>query len=1003
MQEKNSLKKKAYPRIFVKYLIILSLISILPLFIAGIISTSALSFILKEKSMSMIEAILEERMDSIRRYAEAQRKSFTGIASHPRIIEYFERYYAGASIKALEKEFGDEIAHFCEGHGFYDILLVTKEGIASASYMKESYYGKNILADSGLKDTAVAKAVLDALKDRKTTVTEFEFYPPSNKYAMFGVAPVIKKGSVAGAAVFQYMNSAVNSLVENSGKLGPGAETVFGIKKGDEIIFISGLKGANRQAFELKLRRGVSAGTPMQLAVDGKAGSGISVDYRGKKVMAAWDYSAGLGCGVVVKKDIEEVMKPINRMMMAFILSGLLMLVLVAAIAYAAARAVSDPIEEIVTAARLMAGGDLSARVRVKENDETAEIARAMNSLASGLEKQVEKLSELNMKLVEEARRANYYLDVSEALVLELDAKGRVISVNRKSSDLLGCKPSAAAGKDWFETFIPVEDRGKIREIFRQIVAGKSEFSEYHENRIAGLDGKVRHIFWHNALIRDEKGSVQKVISSGIDITQLRDTEENLKAILANTSMGVAIVQDNRIRYVNKAWEKMLEYGAEEILSWKEGEFAKLAHPEHREFMIEQAAKKQAAEAGVVINYQTRMITKSGRVKWFDLHSGTMKFSSRNADLVTVMDITELKEMQEALERSEEQFRVVFELSTAGKSLTAPDGRLLKVNRAFASMLGYEEHEMEKIDFSRITYGEDVAASRAVINELVEGKKQAARFEKRYVHRNGGIIWADVGTILLRDRKGNPVYFITTVLDINERKKLEEELKRSNAELEQFAFIASHDLQEPIRAISGFLKLLEQKLGSSLDEEGKKYINFAVSGSVRMKELINALLAFSRVQKKPAELQKVDMNAAFSAAVFGLGTAISESGARVESERLPAVMADETQMTQVFQNLISNAIKYRREKPPQVKVSAVEKEKEHVFCVSDNGIGIDPAYFDKIFVIFQRLHAREEYPGTGIGLAICRKIIENHGGRIWIESEPGKGSRFYFTVKKQEA
>ncbi len=224
------------------------------------------------------------------------------------------------------------------------------------------------------------------------------------------------------------------------------------------------------------------------------------------------------------------------------------------------------------------------------------------------------------------------------------------------------------------------------------------------------------------------------------------------------------------------------------------------------------------------------------------------------------------------------------------------------------------------------------------------------------------------------------------------------ELEHSNRELEQFAYVASHDLQEPLRMVSSYTELLERRYGDKLDDKAREFIGYAVDGAVRMQRLINDLLEFSRVSTRGKALQPVDVTRVLGTVRANLSVAIQDAGALVTNDALPTVMADETQLVQLLQNLIGNAIKFRGRERPHVHVGAQATATEWVFAVRDNGIGIAPEYFERIFVIFQRLHARDEYPGTGIGLAVCRRILDRHGGRIWVESEPGHGSTFYFAL-----
>ncbi|MEU8323127.1 ATP-binding protein [Nonomuraea sp. NPDC048881] len=226
-----------------------------------------------------------------------------------------------------------------------------------------------------------------------------------------------------------------------------------------------------------------------------------------------------------------------------------------------------------------------------------------------------------------------------------------------------------------------------------------------------------------------------------------------------------------------------------------------------------------------------------------------------------------------------------------------------------------------------------------------------------------------------------------------------DELRRSNGELEQFAYVASHDLQEPLRKVASFTQMLEQRYGPQLDDRARQYIHYAVDGAKRMQLLINDLLDFSRVGRVSGERMPTDSGGALDRALENLSATIEDTGATVTRDDLPVVEGNRTQLTQLFQNLVENAIKFRSEDPPRVRLTAERKGDMWEFSCSDNGIGVDPKYADRIFLIFQRLHPRDVYPGTGIGLALCRKIVEYHGGQLWLDAEPAdQGTTFRWTL-----
>jgi PAS domain S-box-containing protein len=280
--------------------------------------------------------------------------------------------------------------------------------------------------------------------------------------------------------------------------------------------------------------------------------------------------------------------------------------------------------------------------------------------------------------------------------------------------------------------------------------------------------------------------------------------------------------------------------------------------------------------------------------------------------------------------------------------------------------------------------------------------------EYRWMVKSGEYRWFSDRRKLVRDEHGRPVALVGISRDITEEKIAQRvlrdysvRLEQSNAELQQFAYISSHDLQEPLRMVIANLSQLERKHGDSLDKDAREYIDRAIEGGGRMRELIDDLLAYSRVETQAKEVGPVDMGEVTREVAGLMEAAIKESGADLDVGPLPIVRANESQMRQVMQNLLSNAVKFRGEEPPRIRVWAEPGWQDWTFAVKDNGIGFDMEYADKVFDMFQRLHTRDKYPGNGVGLAIVKKIVERHGGRIWVESAENSGSTFYFTLPRE--
>ncbi|HEX8464584.1 MAG TPA: PAS domain S-box protein [Abditibacterium sp.] len=325
------------------------------------------------------------------------------------------------------------------------------------------------------------------------------------------------------------------------------------------------------------------------------------------------------------------------------------------------------------------------------------------------------------------------------------------------------------------------------------------------------------------------------------------------------------------------------------------------------------------------------------------------------------------------------------------------DGNIVTWNGGARRLYGYSAEEVVGRSAAMLIPPEMPDELPHILNSIRRGET-LEHYETVRVRKDGKRLDVSFTLSPIKDGQGKITGIAGIARDITEAKQSEAELRRSNAELEQFAYVASHDLQEPLRAMAGTVQLLQQSYQGQLDADADEIISHAVAAAKRMQTLINDLLAFSRLSRHGNTFAPTDFMVVLSDVQNNLEVAIAESGAVITRDDLPVVTGDASQLRQLLQNLLSNAIKFRGEKPLQIHVGARRDQNTWLFSVRDNGMGIEAQYFERIFVIFQRLHTRDEFPGTGIGLAVCQKIVERHGGRIWLESEMGRGTTFHFTI-----
>ncbi|MBI1176340.1 PAS domain S-box protein [bacterium] len=607
-------------------------------------------------------------------------------------------------------------------------------------------------------------------------------------------------------------------------------------------------------------------------------------------------------------------------------------------------------------------------------------------------------------------------VDSSADAIVGKDLNSVVTSWNASAERLFGYSADEMVGEPITRLF--PADRVSEEAAFIERIKRGERISHYETVR-KHKDGHLIDVSVSISPIHDNRGEIVGASKIARDITEriaaaraLHEAEERLQAIIQNMSEGLVISDmEGRLIYWNPAALQMHGISREEEWNRLLPEFTnvfELRSTEQELLPLESWPMARILRGESVQDLVVHL--RRPRDDWSRVvsYSGKRATDAEGNELafLIIRDIT-ARVLAEA--KVKESFREITNLKSALDehaivAITDPAGKINYVNDKFCAISGYTREELIGQDHRIVNSGfHPKEFIRGLWNTIKAGRVWQGEIKNRA--KGGGYYWVDTTIVPFSDHEGKIREFVAIRADITELKNAEEalrvhadELLRSNKDLEQFAYIASHDLQEPLRAVAGCLQVLQRRYASKIDERADELIKHSVDGAYRMQSLIEGLLAFSRVGTRGKQFGPVDTNTALQNALRNLETAIAETHAVITQDPLPSVKGDPTQLILLFQNLIGNALKFHGEKPPAVHVSARRDGGDWVFAVRDKGIGMDRAHFERVFVIFQRLHTRREYPGTGIGLAICRKIVERHGGRIWVESEPGDGCTFLWTM-----
>jgi len=652
---------------------------------------------------------------------------------------------------------------------------------------------------------------------------------------------------------------------------------------------------------------------------------------------------------------------------------------------------------------------------------------------------------------------ARNLIETSLDPLVTISTEGKITDVNEATIKATGRDREQLIGTNFSDYFTEPQ---KAQTGYQQVFA-KGFVTDYPLT-IRNKDGRLTDVLYNAAVYKDSQGNVLGVFAAARDVTERKRIEEeldkhrrhleelirertaqfedanvklkaeieerkeiekslgieraNLQNIFDVVNVGMLLVDKNgnvkRInnvisRWIGKDFTKIYEVQPGSLLGCINALSNPLGcgHTEHCakcllrnafESVIKSGKPTHSIETNVVLS-----IKEKETPLWFEVSVDPVMLDGQRHAIIAMNNITERKHIEENLRQTRDYLENIFNYSNAPFICWDREFKITRFNHAFEQLTDYKQEDVIGKNLKILFPKESEEESLNKIKRTLSGEHWEA-VEIPIMRRDRRIriaLW-NSANIYTQDGK-TLIATIAQGQDITERKRAEDELKRSNENLEQFAYVASHDLQEPLRVMASYSQLLEKRYKEKLDKDAMDFIDFIVDAAKRMQKLITDLLAYSRAGRMDASVDTVDCNEILGKVIYTLSSLIEETKAVITNDTLPVSICNESYFIQLLQNLIQNAIKFRGNEPPRIHIGVTRGNNEWIFFVRDNGIGIEERYKDKIFLIFQRLHTRDQYPGTGIGLSICKKIVEVHGGKIWVESELGHGSTFYFTIPEK--
>ena len=601
---------------------------------------------------------------------------------------------------------------------------------------------------------------------------------------------------------------------------------------------------------------------------------------------------------------------------------------------------------------------------------------------------------------------------MSDCLVIT-DEQLHIVTVNDSTSQLTGFTKEELIGQNAFDWLDKDEIDRAINSLDNRRATGTSMGKEDFKVRVK--DGSLRDVNITISNLNDSSGKFKGFVAVIRDVTErkkideaLRASESRLKAIYASMPDALVITDKNLIMIDCNDMALKLGggYSRDQIIGHLGTD---IMHEDDRQRAIDELTKRLMGQESPA-RQDYRIKTLDGSIRYTELSIATLKDDKEEilGFVAVLRDTTERRKMEEAISEGHKLLSAIFASLADGIVVVDKDIKFVQWNQAALDITGIKAEEIAGKSGIEFVIPEDRPRLMEELGKQLTGT--ASTRQSYRVQFGGELKYIELSISELKDDAGNLKGFVAALRDVTARNAMERELKkalddlqRSNKELEQFAYIASHDLQEPLRMVSSYTQLLSKRYTGKLDTNADEFIAYAVDGADRMQKMINDLLTFSRVNTRGKDFEPVNLEKAFTDAIDNLKLAIEDNKATITHDPLPRVLADASQMIRLFQNLIGNALKFHGAETPVIHVGCKDGEFDYTISIKDNGIGIDNQYFNRLFVIFQRLHTRDQYTGTGIGLAVCKRTVERHGGKIWVESEgAGKGTTFLFTIPKKE-